>query len=62
MVILKVPDSFKSAQMKRLTLMTASIFLLLILGAWVSSSPDGNQGCSVGFLMVGQSVGRHLQV
>ena len=47
--MLKVPDSFKSAQMKRLTLMTASIFLLLILGAWVSSSPDGNQGCSVGF-------------
>lgn len=43
------PNHFKESQMKRITIMTAAIFLLLILGAWVSSSPNANQGCSVGF-------------
>ena len=43
------PKSFKESQIKRVTIATSAIFLLLILGAWVSSSPNGNQGCSVGF-------------
>ena len=47
--MLRVSEKFKRAQLKRIKIMTASIFLLLILGAWVSSSPNGNQGCSVGF-------------
>lgn len=47
--IFNVPDSFKQKEMKRYTILTASIFLLLILGAWVSSSPNANQGCSIGF-------------
>lgn len=45
----RVSNKFKQLQLKRLKILTASIFLLLILGAWVSSSPNGNQGCSVGF-------------
>ena len=43
------PNQFKKSEYKRLLILTASIFLLLIMGAWVSSSPNGNQGCSVGF-------------
>ena len=47
--VFSVPDNFKQKEFKRYTILTASIFLLLILGAWVSSSPNANQGCSIGF-------------
>ena len=47
--VLNAPRGFKQSELKRLTILTIAIFSLLILGAWVSSSPDGNQGCSVGF-------------
>lgn len=43
------PSQFKEFELKRLMILTGAIFLLLILGAWVSSSENGNQGCSVGF-------------
>ena len=43
------PAKFKQSELKRLLILTGAIFLLLILGAWVSSSANGNQGCSVGF-------------
>ncbi len=43
------PSEFKESEFKRLLILTAAIFLLLIMGAWVSSSANGNQGCSVGF-------------
>jgi heme A synthase len=47
--VFKVPDGFKQSEYKRIMTLTGAIFLLLILGAWVSSSPNANQGCSVGF-------------
>ena len=47
--VLISPPGFKKSEFKRLLILTIAIFLLLILGAWVSSSADGNQGCSVGF-------------
>ena len=47
--VLSVPHGFKQSEFKRLLILTIAIFSLLILGAWVSSSADGNQGCSVGF-------------
>ncbi len=47
--IFSVPKSFKQKEYGRYKILTGSIFLLLILGAWVSSSPTGNQGCSIGF-------------
>ncbi len=47
--IFNVPEKFKHKEFKRYAVLTASIFLLLIMGAWVSSSPNGNQGCSIGF-------------
>lgn len=47
--VFNVPKAFKDKEFKRYKILTASIFLLLILGAWVSSSPTGNMGCSVGF-------------
>ncbi|MDC0556834.1 COX15/CtaA family protein [Candidatus Poseidoniaceae archaeon] len=47
--VLSAPPGFKQSQFKRLMILTIAIFSLLILGAWVSSSADGNQGCSVGF-------------
>ncbi len=47
--VFSVPKRFKQNEYKRYTILTASIFLLLILGAWVSSSPNTNQGCSIGF-------------
>jgi heme A synthase len=43
------PVQFKDSEYKRLVILTSAIFLLLIMGAWVSSSANGNQGCSVGF-------------
>jgi cytochrome c oxidase assembly protein subunit 15 len=43
------PSGFKESEFKRFLILTAAIFLLLIMGAWVSSSLNGNQGCSVGF-------------
>lgn len=43
------PLKFKRSELKRVMILTGAIFLLLILGAWVSSSANGNQGCSVGF-------------
>ena len=46
---LSAPPGFKKSEFKRLAILTVAIFSLLILGAWVSSSADGNQGCSVGF-------------
>jgi len=47
--VFNVKESFKQKQFKRYSILTGSIFLLLILGAWVSSSVNANQGCSVGF-------------
>ena len=47
--VFSVPNDFKQKEFKRYKILTASIFLLLILGAWVSSSPNANQGCSIGF-------------
>ena len=47
--IFSVPSYFKQTEVKRFAILTSAIFLLLILGAWVSSSPNANQGCSIGF-------------
>jgi heme A synthase len=43
--------AFIDKQKKRFIGITSSVFILLILGAWVSSTAGGqyNQGCSVGF-------------
>ena len=48
---LQAPVDFLDAQSKRVHSMTAAVGLLLVLGAWVSSSAGGqyNQSCSVGF-------------
>lgn len=47
--VFKVQNGFKQSEYKRIRTLTLLLFLLLILGAWVSSSPNANQGCSVGF-------------
>jgi len=49
--IMTTPLSFLEAHMKRIYGITAAVGLLLVLGAWVSSSAGGqyNQSCSVGF-------------
>ena len=43
--------AFLDKQRKRFIGITSSVFILLILGAWVSSTAGGqyNQGCSIGF-------------
>ena len=48
---LQAPPSFVDLHSKRIHSMTAAVGLLLVLGAWVSSSAGGqyNQSCSVGF-------------
>ena len=48
---LQAPAPFVAAQSVRVHSMTAAVGLLLVLGAWVSSSAGGqyNQSCSVGF-------------
>ena len=48
---LNTSKSFLLRQKKRLINITASVFILLILGAWVSSTSGGqyNQACSIGF-------------
>ena len=48
---LQAPSAFVEAHSKRIHSMTAAVGLLLVLGAWVSSSAGGqyNQSCSVGF-------------
>ena len=48
---LSASKSFLNRQKKRLISITASVFILLILGAWVSSTAGGNynQSCSIGF-------------
>ena len=48
---LSASKSFLNRQKKRLVSITASVFILLILGAWVSSTAGGNynQSCSIGF-------------
>lgn len=47
----KVPIEFRKTEFKRVTILTLSVLILLILGAWVSSTAGGNynQGCSIGF-------------
>ena len=46
-----ISRSFLDKQKKRFIGITSSVFILLILGAWVSSTAGGqyNQGCSIGF-------------
>ena len=48
---MQTPTRFLEAHMKRMYGITAAVGLLLVLGAWVSSSAGGqyNQSCSVGF-------------
>ena len=48
---LSTSKSFLNRQKKRLISITASVFILLILGAWVSSTAGGNynQSCSIRF-------------
>ena len=48
---LSTSKSFLNRQKKRLISITASVFVLLILGAWGSSTAGGNynQSCSIGF-------------
>ena len=48
---LSTSKSFLNRQKKRLISITASVFILLILGAWVSSTAGGNynQSCCIGF-------------
>ena len=50
-MFLQAPQSFVELHSKRIHSMTAAVGLLLVLGAWVSSSAGGqyNQSCSVGF-------------
>ena len=45
------PAAFLDAHLRRIYAMTAAVGVLLVLGAWVSSSAGGqyNQSCSVGF-------------
>ena len=49
--MMATPVRFLEAHMKRIYGITAAVGLLLVLGAWVSSSAGGqyNQSCSVGF-------------
>jgi len=47
--ILKTSQQFFNEHSKRIDSMTAAVFVLLILGAWVASTAGGQQGCSVGF-------------
>ena len=49
--ILKTSQQFFIQHAKRIDSMSAAVFVLLILGAWVASTAGGqyNQGCSVGF-------------
>lgn len=48
---LQAPRTFVETHSKRVYSMTAAVGVLLVLGAWVSSSAGGqyNQSCSVGF-------------
>jgi len=48
---LKVAPEFVSKYRKKFDLMSVSVLILLVLGAWVSSTAGGqyNQSCSVGF-------------
>ena len=48
---LSTSKAFLNRQKKRLINITASVFVLLILGAWVSSTAGGNynQACNIGF-------------
>lgn len=48
---MKAPSTFLNQHKKRIHGMTGAVGLLLVLGAWVSSSAGGqyNQSCSVGF-------------
>ena len=48
---LSTSRSFLNRQKNRLINITASVFILLILGAWVSSTAGGNynQACNIGF-------------
>ena len=48
---LKVADNFKKNYRKKFDMTAISVLILLILGAWVSSTAGGqyNQSCSVGF-------------
>ena len=48
---LNASKAFLDKQKKRFIGITSSVFILLILGAWVSSTAGGqyNQGCSIGF-------------
>ena len=48
---LSTSKAFLERQKKRFMTITASVFILLILGAWVSSTAGGNynQSCSIGF-------------
>lgn len=47
----KVPMQFRQSELKRITILSLAVLILLILGAWVSSTAGGNynQGCSIGF-------------
>ena len=54
--VFSVPEEFKQSQYKRYTILTASIFLLLILGAWVSSSPTQIKDVQSDSLTLGLSV------
>ena len=48
---LKVSSKFKELYKKKFDLVAISVLILLVLGAWVSSTAGGqyNQSCSVGF-------------
>ena len=48
---LSTSKAFLKRQKKRFVTITSSVFILLILGAWVSSTAGGNynQSCSIGF-------------
>ena len=48
---LSTSKAFLERQKKRFVSITASVFILLILGAWVSSTAGGNynQACNIGF-------------
>ena len=48
---LKVAPEFKQLYQKKFDLIALSVLILLVLGAWVSSTAGGqyNQSCSVGF-------------
>lgn len=42
---------FRQSELKRVSILTLSVLILLVLGAWVSSTAGGNynQACSIGF-------------